>query len=297
MSENKKTGFGIDFSVFTDPEKTTLSSVGPDNNDSSEGMMNLFEAIKKSSNLPSHGGDVDIIKDKKSKKNSDTADHESYIESYNETNNALKGVVADINADQRVITEELVKIRKSKTMGKKYDYIASLVTTKSNLHSSKIAAIKEINNNITQSHNLELKRNKDLNISNNEQDDDMQVLNLYKSFINTPKNTVPDFITDSTIIGSSNVNAIPTGVYNPPATLTPQQNMMLLEHDPNIKTVVKYNQVTGDKWFDVINIINGQSIPNSDIPGNIMLENIKLDTMNMVAKDTNLDLTYPLVFV
>ena len=111
-------------------------------------------------------------------------------------------------------------------MGKKYDYIASLVTTKSNLHSSKIAAIKEINNNITQSHNLELKRNKDLNISANEQDDDLQVLNLYKSFINTPKSSVPEFITDNTVIGAGSVvtKDIPSNVVavgNPCRVLRP----------------------------------------------------------------------------
>lgn len=293
MSEEKsKLGFGIDFTVFTDPSKTTLPDVeGPTNN---EGMCNLFEAIKQSA--------VDVIPDKKAKKkkkskDSSSSEHDAYIESYDETNNALKGVVADINADQQVITEELIKIRKSKTMGKKYDYIASLVTTKSNLHSSKIAAIKEINNNITQSHNLELKRNKDLNISANEQDDDLQVLNLYKSFINTPKSSVPEFITDNSVIGATNINAIPTMDYTPPVEMTPQQNMMVLEHDPNVKTVVKYNQVTGDRWFDVINMITGQSIPNTDIPGNIMLENVQIDTFNKVAKDTNLDLTYPLIIV
>lgn len=283
MSDENTKNLGVNFSIFLDPKATEVeyspTAVVPAETKKKK------KSVKKSDDPEKADNELSAMQT-----------NDAYIDSYMENNNALKGVVVEIDQAQNMINEELVKIKKSKTMSKKYDYISSLVTTKSQLFGSKISAIKEIGNNITQSHNLELKRQKELHIT--EEDDDKQVLDLYKSFISTPKDTVPQFMNEQSLFNAnSNFNAINTANHVVASDVTPQQNMMLLENNPNVKTVLVYEQRTGNKWFDVQNLATGESIPNVDLPGKIMLDNISIDTFNNVARDTKLDITYPIVYV
>lgn len=296
---NVNIGSIVNFDLFKDKNTAVIDT--PTSGDNQQ--ISLFETIEKGINNASKVDTTGLVQANPNNnapaETSYAQSNKDYLESYDESNNALRGVVAEIDSMQGVLNEELTKVRSSKTMSKKYDYISSLAVTKSNLIGNKIAAIREINNNITQSHNLALKRQKDLKISN-EEDGEKQVIDLYKSFIATPKNDIPNFITDRSFtsnIGSYNSQITGDIINVNEAPLTPQQNMMLLESNPNIKTVLYYEQNTGRKWFDVIDISTGQSVPNVDKPTAIMLENLIIDSFNGIARDSKLDITYPLILV
>ncbi len=205
-----------------------------------------------------------------------------YHESYAETNNMLKSVIYQSDAMSNDINKDLTEIRRSKTLKKKYDYISLLSSTSSALLGTKVTAIRELNKSITDSHNLELKRTKELKLSQAEEDDDKKISDLYNAFISTPIGVNSGFIPQS--------SEYLTG-------MTPEQNMMRYEKDPNVKTVVKYQSDTGARWFDVIDLRTGESIDNSSKPSAMLLENLTLDIRNGIARDTNLDITYPLVVI
>ena len=79
--------------------------------------------------------------------------------------------------------------------------------------------------------------------------------------------------------------------------LTPQQNMMQLERDPNIKEVVVYNQENGSRYFDIIDMRTGQHVPNTEPMDPMFLEDITIDLKNKIARNINLGESYPLIVV
>ena len=79
--------------------------------------------------------------------------------------------------------------------------------------------------------------------------------------------------------------------------LTPIQRKMILDKDPNIKTVVVYNQTTGEKYFDVINVQTGQSVPGVQRPAEFLLDNMRVDARNGIASNSNINKSFPLVII
>jgi len=232
-----------------------------------------------------------------------------YGESYSETNNMLKSAIIQADIMTSDIARDLTDIRLSKTLRKKYDYISLLSGTSSTLLSTKVSAIRELNKTITDCHNLELKRYKDLKLTENEQDDDKRMMDMYNAFISTPVggmgmspvagNFIPPS-SDLTLGGMpniirANIDNSDAGYLNYVNNMSPEQNLMRYENNPNVKTVVVYDQSTGRRWFDVINIMTGESIPNVSRPDQMFLEDTTIDLRNKIARNTNLDTTYPLV--
>lgn len=233
-----------------------------------------------------------------------------YGESYSETNNMLKSAIIQADMMTGDIARDLTDIRLSKTLRKKYDYISLLSGTSSTLLSTKVSAIRELNKTITDCHNLELKRYKDLRLAENEQDDDKRMMDMYNAFISTPVgggmgmspvagNFIPQS-SDLTLGGMpniirANIDNSDAGYLNYVNNMSPEQNLMRYENNPNVKTVVVYDQSSGRRWFDVINIMTGESIPNVSRPDQMFLEDTTIDLRNKIARNTNLDTTYPLV--
>ena len=87
------------------------------------------------------------------------------------------------------------------------------------------------------------------------------------------------------------------GYQNFLSNMTPEQNAMRYEDNPNVKTVVVYDQSNGRKWFDVIDTSTGASIPNVPRPDDFLLDDTRPDLSNMVARNANINVTYPLVVV
>lgn len=225
-----------------------------------------------------------------------------YINSYDETTAMLKTSVLQIDTLENDIKEQLDYIKGSKTLKKKYDYIGELASTMSSLVSTKVTAIREINKTITDCHNLEIKRIKDLKIgAPEEQNDDKRIMDLYNAFISTPMGTYNPLnapsINDMTL-GSPNLvsaNIVSADGMNNNGLNPIQNQMLLMETNQNIKTVVMYDQSTGARWFTNIDESTGQEMPELQTPDPMFIENLNLDIHNGVARDTNLDKTYPLI--
>lgn len=232
--------------------------------------------------------------------------NEPYLETYSETTNMLRGSISQIDNLQSQVDKDIQDIRASKTLRKKYDYLSMLTSSMSTLVGTKVTAIREMNKTITDSHNLEMKRVKDLKMGSEDQDDDKKMFDMYNAFISTPVGTnaspLGPSITDMTMLGNPNMIRNDIGVtpdmYN--QQLSTSQHMMRLEGNPNIKTVVVLDQSTGRLSFDVIDKVTHQSVPNTEKPDPMFLleeQGLKLDLQNGIARNNNLDLTYDLIVI
>ena len=159
----------------------------------------------------------------------ETMKNTPYHESYTETNNMLKSVIMQSDIMTNEISKDLSDIRSSKTLKKKYDYISMLASTSSTLLGTKVTAIRELNKSITDSHNLDLKRAKELKLVN-EQDDDNRIMDMYNAFISTPMGiNAANFIPQSQEMnyvpsGSIDTSSSDAGYVNYLNNLTPLSN-------------------------------------------------------------------------
>lgn len=231
--------------------------------------------------------------------------NEPYIESYQETNNMIKTAIGQIDMISGDLKSELDIIRNSKTLKGKYTYIPNIASTLGTLMSTKVTAIRELNKVMTDAHTLELRRIKDLKLDQKDSNDDKSVMDMYNAFISMPVNgSTPQFappMSDLSLMGGVN-NMIRSAIGEADYggyinNLTPTQNTMRHEHNRDIKTVVIYDQSSGRRWFDVMNTRTGESIPNTSRPDNMFLEDCVLDLNNRIARNTNLDQTFPIVMV
>lgn len=233
---------------------------------------------------------------------------ESYENNYDETNNMLKYSIMQLDILANDVKSELDSIRKSKTLKGKYQYISDLCSTASNLVSSKISAIKEINSVKTNCYKLELQRAKDIRTSQvNQQDDDKYITDLYNAYINTPVGGVPNpalQYTSSNIGG--NINAYMNGMnttqvneeqnfQNYMNNLSPEQNRMIIGDNPNIETVVAFDPNTGEKAFEVIDTNTGLSVPNYPRPNASLLDDTSIDVSTGIASNTNIGQSWKVV--
>jgi hypothetical protein len=113
---------------------------------------------------------------------------------------------------------------------------------------------------------------------------------------------------DQNVIGSGIVRANMTeadmkntgvpmdiGYLNYMANLTPEQNLMRYENDPNVQQVVVYDAATGAKFFQMMNIATGEVIPNVPVYDQMMMENTTLDLKTGIAKNLDLNETFKIV--
>ena len=178
----------------------------------------------------------------------------SYATSYDDTTNMLRQAIMQADVLTSEIKQDIDTIRASKTMKGKYTYITNLASTEAGLIGTKISAIREMNNSITQAHNLELKRAKDIkDDQRNQQSDDARIMDMYNAFINAPigsyaKPTAPSI--PDILLGANG----PSPAFSPVAmvgttvgssNLTPEQMRIRYEGNPNVEEVVMYEASTG----------------------------------------------------
>lgn len=249
----------------------------------------------------------DIIYADSDRKLSDTESNEPYYKKYEETNNVLKGAIIQLNQGIEDMDMDINYIRSSKTLKRKYDYLSLLQGTKGNYIANKISAARELNNTITKCNELELKRIKELHLAD-KVDDDKAILDTYNAFISTPVGTnySPLGPTSSqlTIRGDGNIipaiitsNTADSGYNNYINNPTSIQHMMQLESNPNVKQVVVYNQATGAKSFEIMDMSTGEILQNVEKNDIMFLEDTTIDVRNGIAKNINLNETYPLIVV
>lgn len=233
------------------------------------------------------------------------------IDTYQDNLNVLKNTIAQIDAVTCDIKKDFDDIRSSRTAKGKYQYISLLSKNITDLLATKVQAIKEINTTIKNSNDLDYRREKDRKEAD-AANDDQAIMNLYNAFVSAPvsqtgmtgrdilgPSTGQMTISGSTGIIRSNQAAIDNdpGYTNYVNNITPEQNLLRYEKDPNVKTVVVYDKATGNKYFDVMNVATGQSIPNVPRRDPMFMEDTTIDVRNKIARNINLNETYPLIIL
>ena len=225
-----------------------------------------------------------------------------YARSYSETNSLIRGAILQADDLSNAIKNDLDTIRSSKTLKNKYTYITNLTASASSMLTTKIAAIRELDNNISQAHKLELDRMKTLKTNESDTNDDMKMMDIYSAFVNTPIGTytpAAPSIQDITLgvnAADPNVKGVEMiSAQNGNQSLTAEQNRMRLENNPNIDVVVRYEQSTGQRCFDVIDKTTGASVPNYPRPDAFLLEDTTIDVHSGIARNRNINTVWPLV--
>jgi hypothetical protein len=130
---------------------------------------------------------------------------------------------------------------------------------------------------------------------------------MYNAYISTPVGANPytfgPSAADMVVPGGATVNpmnimAMEQQVANQYMNnISPEQNRMLQMENPNIKTVVVYDQATGSRWFDNIDVVSGESIPNMPVPDSSFLDDTTVNLKSGTARNSNINADYPLVIV
>lgn len=230
---------------------------------------------------------------------------ESYYDKYAKTNALLDQTIFEIDDLNSGIKRELKAVMASKTLKKKYEYMSELAGTSGGLLSTKVTAIRELNKSITDSVNLEIKMAKENKAA--EETDDKRIMDMYNAFISTPIGSYTAPIAPSNIdivMGNNGTSIIPTvngefqtddlGYNQYMNNLTPEQRKIQLEGQ-NIKTVVVFDPDTGNRYFDSVNMDTNQSVPGLPLPEAHFLDDLNINMNTGVARNTNLNITYPVV--
>lgn len=257
------------------------------------GVINGIEMATREDNLPA------------------TATNVPYKDSYAETDAVLKTAIVQLDVATNEITQDIHEIRSSKTLRKKYDYLAMMHGSLGTLISTKVSAARELNNSIKNAADLEIKRAKEFKL-NEQVDDTKAIMDTYNAFVSMPVSSSPingynsplgPTTTDLTMLSAnimaSAIGADPDlGYQNYMNNMKPEQAMMLYENNPDVKQVVVYNQDTFEKHFEIMNTRTGQIMHGLPKRNDAMyMPDTVIDLANKVARNINLDEVYDVVVV
>lgn len=266
------------------------------------------EPPKKKRGRPKKSEKHEIYKGKSDRELSMMESKTPYISTYEGTSKQLRDTINGIDMMAAQIQSDLQAVRSSRTLKKKYDYICELSSTIGTLVSNRISAIRELNNSITNAHKLDMSRSKTVKELTDGANDDKTVMDMYNAFVNAPMgnmNTLPaGFNVPAHILnGNGGIPVTPQGftedqmyesfVNNP----SPEMSAIAMERNPNIKIVVVYNQETQDKYFDVVDVTTGQSVPGIERPSEKLLNHMDINIREGIARNLDANLMYDLVLV
>lgn len=247
-----------------------------------------------------------------------TVEETSTLNTYAETAYMLKDTLKQIDTVAAEVKMEFDSIRTNRTMKSKHIVMTNLTENLSDLLNAKISAIRELNNCISKSNDLDYKRERDRKEAAMGVGDDKAIMDLYQAFVQNPmgnNNAAPTLgsgplgptpisavVNDNSGIvrapaDTSSVQSQDTGFVNYLANLTPEQNMMLYEQNPDVKQVVVYDEATNNKWFQVMNLKTMQVVPNMPVHDQMFMNDTTIDKRNKIAKNINLNETYPLIVI
>lgn len=231
------------------------------------------------------------------------------LDTYQENLNVLKNTIGQIDSLSLDLKKDFDALRSSKVVRGKYQYESMISKNLTELLSAKVMAIKEINNTIKNSNDLDYRKEKDRR-DQEMNNDDQQIMNLYNAFVSSPisqgmgsKGLLGPTTEDMTVAGSSGIvrygnhDVEQAGYERYVNNLSPTQNLMRYERDPNVKQVVVYDKLTGEKHFDVRNIATGESIPNVPIKDDIFMADTTVDPIRKIARNISLNETYPVIVI
>ena len=222
------------------------------------------EPPKKKRGRPKKSEKHEIYKGKSDRELSMMESKTPYISTYEGTSKQLRDTINGIDMMAAQIQSDLQAVRASRTLKKKYDYICELSSTIGTLVSNRISAIRELNNSITNAHKLDMSRSKTVKELTDGANDDKTVMDMYNAFVNNP---------------------------------SPEMSAIAMERNPNIKIVVVYNQETQDKYFDVVDVTTGQSVPGIERPSEKLLNHMDINIREGIARNLDANLMYDLVLV
>lgn len=262
------------------------------------------------------------------KANKTTSPEAQYEKGYMATTKLLYGSIGQADTLYQTIENELQEMRERPTKGGKMrsQIMADYMGTQVGLINTKVNAIRELDSIRHKINDLVMKKMQ-IDKDTKDENSDKAVMDAYYALvnasnyglphmqaplsptsINTGVNLAGNRLDTTSLIGADIVPANPDMQALPGSAmdgsfedyknnLTPIQRKMILDNDPNIKTVVVYDQSTGRKYFDVINIQTGQSVPGVTRPGDFLLDNMRIDARNGIAVNSNVNQSYPLVII
>lgn len=234
------------------------------------------------------------------------------IYSYAESTNMLHETLGQIDSINRELMEEFAAIKRNRTLKNKYNVLNGLSENIGNLISNRIQVIKELNSTISKANDMDYKKDKDRRAAMANVDDDKYIADLYKSFMQNPTMNMPAPQlpqVDPALFGSGIVRAdiggvapaggapVETSYLSYLSNLTPEQNLMRYESNPNVKQVVVFDAASGNRFFQMMDMATGNVIPNVPIYDPMFLEDTTLDLKNKIAKNINLNETFPIVVI
>ena len=199
--------------------------------------------------------------------------------------------------------------------------ISNLQNTQVGLLNTKLAAVRELNSMRSNINSLVMK-DRAMTKDDGQDQGDKAIMDAYNALVNASKYNLPQLqpplhpsslntgvnlqgaqiatnvVGAAAPIVTSEPGAAPAMPVAPITTFgagNPIQQRMVLEKNPNIQTVVVYNQNTGSKRFEVVDVTTGQSIPNVQRPGAFLLDDMKPDFRNGVATNSNANQSFPMV--
>lgn len=224
-----------------------------------------------------------------------------YADTYVDTNAMTYGVIGQTDELLRECKQELDIIRSQRNLKGRYHYINATVASMGTLLSTKLAAIKEINNTIKTINDNEYRRFKDMRAMDNT-DDNKAVMDAYSAFISAPVGA-PEYHLPGTAALTGGLSGIVRADYPPEvqqnvdvgmanylAHLTPEQNLMLNDANKDIEEVLVYDQATGAKYFQWMNTQTGEMIPNMPASSELTIQDYVIDPKLGIAKNTNLNM-------
>lgn len=306
-NERKKSG-GL-FTIIDKDQNDNHTMIKVDNRSDMEIEDAKRKKSKKKVDMKEDGRDI-IKVDKK-----DTSvEPSATIYSYSETNNLLHETLGQIDAINSELVQEFNSVRHNRTMKNKYMVLTNLSENIGSLISNRINTIKEINNCISKSNDMDYKKYKDIQAAQANMNDDKYVADVYQAFMANPNNLAPAYQmppVDPSVYGSGIIRATVTddqlrngansstpmdvGYLNYLANMTPEERLMRYENDPDVQQVVVYDASSGNRFFQVMNIRTGEVIPNVPVYDNIILEDTTLDLNTGIAKNININQTFPII--
>ena len=267
-----------------------------------------------------------VVADKK--RNTPDSLIKEYEKGYFDNAKLLYGAIAQTEQVYKNIEEELDKYRTNRAYGGKNRAmnISQFMSTQVGVISTKINAVRELNSVRNKINDLVMKKEQLLK-DTGEDNADKNIMDAYYALVNAPRYGLPAFnqqLSPTTINTGTMVsgNQLPSsGIVTASSSsikqanntinnqgidkqfedyqknLNPIQKRMIAQNDPNVKTVVCYDASTGNKWFDVVNVQTGMSIPGIQRPAEFLLDDMRVDTRNAIAVNSNTNMTFPLVIL
>jgi hypothetical protein len=274
--------------------------------------VKLPEEKKRKGRPRKESGTGEIIRGDESEKVNGTVETTpSASYNYLETTGMLKETLGQIDSLNTELMQEFNAVRMSRTMKNKYNTLNGLAENIGALVGNRIQVIKEINSTINKAMDMDYKRDKDMRAANAAIDDDKYIADLYKSFMSNPNAAPnPQYSTvDPSIFGSGIVranvssndarsnNVVDVDYLNYLSNLSPEQNYMRYESNPNVKQVVVFDAASGNKFFQYMDLTTNQVIPNMPVYDDMFMENTTLDLKNKIAKNLDLNEQFPIVVI